>query len=42
MEVKSVNDCLNIIDIAIVNDIEIWSLENIHSYLLEKGVGKKR
>ena len=41
MEVKSVSDCLNIIDDAIVENIGkcigISNLENIHKYLLEKG-----
>ena len=37
MEVKSVSDCLNIIDIAIDENIFGNSdLENIHKYLLEK------
>ena len=35
---KSVSDCLNIIDYAIVeNIIGSSDLENIHKYLLEKG-----
>ena len=38
MEVKSVSDCSNIIDFAIVEIIIANSdLENIHKYLLEKG-----
>ena len=41
MEVKSVSDCLNIIDDAIVEDIGkyigISCLENFHEYLLEIG-----
>ena len=37
MEVKSVSDCLNIIDFAIVeNNIGSSDLEDIHKYLLEK------
>ena len=37
MEVKSVSDCLNIIDFAIVENIIVNSdLEDIHKYLLEK------
>ena len=37
MEVKSVSDCLNIIDFAIVeNNIGSSDLEGIHKYLLEK------
>ena len=38
MEVKSVSDCLNIIDIAFVKGIDMWSLENIHKYLLKMGL----
>ena len=38
MEVKLVGGCLNIIDIAIGKDIDIWSLENIREYLLERGM----
>ena len=38
MQVKSVSDCLNIIDDSIVEKIiGISNLENIHKYLLEKG-----
>ena len=38
MEVKSVSDCLNIIDLAIVeNIIGSSDLEDIHKNLLEKG-----
>ena len=37
MEVKSNVDCSNIIHIAIVNDIDISSLENIRGYILERG-----
>ena len=38
MEVKSVSDCLNLIDFAIVkNIIGSSDLEDIHKYLLEKG-----
>ena len=37
MEVKSVTDCLNIIDFAIVENIFVSShLEDIHEYFLEK------
>ena len=37
MEVKSVGDCSNIIDDAIVEDVNtISNLENIHKYLLER------
>ena len=40
MEIKSLTDCLNIIDDAIVENIGkyigISGLENIHKYLLEK------
>ena len=38
MEVKSVSDCLNNIDFAIVENKFVSSdLEDIHRYLLEKG-----
>ena len=36
MEMKPVNDCLNIIDDAIIEDVNTFSnLESIHKYLLE-------
>ena len=38
MEVKSVSDYLNIIDIAIVRDIDMRSLQIIREYLLERGM----
>ena len=38
MEVKSVGDCLNIIDFSMIGIVFGNSdLENIHKYLLEKG-----
>ena len=36
MEVKSVSDCLNIIDIAIVKNIDTGGLENLREWLLQK------
>ena len=37
MEVKSVTDCMNVIDFAIVENIIVGShLEDIHKYFLEK------
>ena len=38
MEVNSVSDCLNIIDIAIVEDNDIKRLEDVRQYLLERGM----
>ena len=38
MEEKSVSDCLNNIDIAIVRDIDMKRLGNVHQYLLERGM----
>ena len=37
MEVKSISDCLNIIDIAIVKDIDMKRLEDVRQYLLHRG-----
>ena len=37
MEVKSISDCLNFIDIVIVKDIGIFSFENVREYLFERG-----
>ena len=38
MEVKSVSDCLNIIDIAIVRDIDMKRLEDVRQFFLDWGV----
>ena len=38
MEVKSVSDCLNNIDIAFVRDIDMKRLENVREYLLDRGM----
>ena len=37
MEAKSVSDCLDIIDIATVGDIDLWISENFRKNLLENG-----